>query len=91
MEQEVPVIMKSGEQKNPEQKPQHDNTIPEQVKEIGETLAEAFARFRESDSYERILEGVETAREYIRKYPGKAMLYTLGAGAFFGLLMGKKR
>jgi hypothetical protein len=91
MEQEVPVIIHSGEQNEPANKPHKETSIPEQVKEIGETLSETFARIRESDSYDRILEHAETAREYIRKYPGKAMLYSLGAGALFGLLMRKKR
>ncbi|EAT59080.1 hypothetical protein [Chlorobium ferrooxidans] len=91
MEQEVPVIIQSGEPKEPAKTSQQETSIPDQVKEIGETLSEIFARLRESESYDKLLEGVETAKEYVRKYPAKALLYTLGAGAFFGLLIRKKR
>jgi len=91
MEQEVPVIIQSGEHKEPENIPPHQTNIPEQVKEIGETISEIFAAFRESESYDKLVEGVEIAKEYIRKYPARSMLYTLGAGALFGLVIRKKR
>ncbi|NTW70228.1 MAG: hypothetical protein HGB23_10365 [Chlorobiaceae bacterium] len=91
MEQEVPVIIHSSEPKEPAPAPQQEPTIPEQIKEIGESLSEIFARLKESETYDKILEGVEITREYIRKYPAKAMLYTLGAGALFGLVIKKKR
>ncbi|MEI6848215.1 MAG: DUF883 C-terminal domain-containing protein [Chlorobiaceae bacterium] len=90
MEQEVPITIHRGEQKDPEQIPQQDTTIPEKVKELGETLSEIFDRFRESESYEHITKSVEIAREYIRNNPAKAMCYSLGVGALLGFLMRKK-
>jgi ElaB/YqjD/DUF883 family membrane-anchored ribosome-binding protein len=91
MEQEVQVNIHSGEQHDQGNKPQAETSIPDLVKEIGESVSETFAHFKESDTWERILQGVETSREYVRKYPGKAIIYTLGAGALFGLLLKKKR
>ena len=49
MEQEVPVIIHGHEPTDPVQEPQRETFIPEQVKEIGETLSEAFCRFKESE------------------------------------------
>ncbi len=91
MPQDVPVTIHSQEPADQASAPQHETNIPDQVKEFGATLSEAFARFRESESYDRLLQGTEIAKEFIRKYPAQAMLYALGTGAFFGLLMRRKR
>ena len=91
MEQEVPVIIHGHEPTDPVQEPQRETFIPEQVKEIGETLSEAFSHFKESESYELLVKSADKVKEYIVKNPAQVILYTIGAGAFFGLLMRKKR
>lgn len=91
MEQEVPVIIHSGENKEPLQEPHQETGIPEQIKEIGESLSEVVSSFRESESYEQIEKAIEQAKDYIRKNPAQAMLYSLGAGALLGFLMRKRR
>jgi len=91
MEQEVPVTIHGHEPTDAAQEPQQETFIPEQVKEIGETLAEAFSRFKESESYDLLVKSADKVKEYIVKNPAQAILYTLGAGAFFGLLLRKKR
>ena len=91
MEQEVPVIIHGHESVDPVKETQNETFIPEQVKEIGETLAEAFSRFKESESYDLLVKSADKVKEYIVKNPAQAILYTLGAGAFFGLLLRKKR
>ena len=91
MEQEVPVIIHDHDPVNPVKEPQSETFIPEQVKEISETLSEAFLRFKESESYELLLKSADKAKEFIEKKPVQALLYTLGAGAFFGFLLRKKR
>ncbi|MEI8032800.1 MAG: hypothetical protein WCH05_05610 [Chlorobiaceae bacterium] len=91
MAQEVPVTIHSPETADQPREPQHESNIPDQIKEIGAALSDAFARFKESESYDRLLQGADTAKEFIKKYPTQAMLYALGTGAFFGLLMRRKR
>ncbi|NTW11108.1 MAG: hypothetical protein HGA26_07095, partial [Chlorobiaceae bacterium] len=46
---------------------------------------------RESEAYEQIEKIFEETKEYIRKNPARAMLYSLGAGAVLGLFMRKRR
>ena len=91
MEQEVPVIIHGHEHVDPVKEPHSETFIPEQVKEIGETLSEAFSRFKESESYDLLVKSADKAKEYIVKNPAQALLYTLGAGALFGFLLRKKR
>ncbi len=91
MEQEVQVTIHSSQPTNSSKEEPQENRIPEQVKEISKTLSEAFSCFRESESYSQLLKSTEKAREYIRKNPGQAMMYSLGAGALFGLFMKRKR
>lgn len=91
MEQEVPVTIKSGTPFDSEKSALHEAEIPDQVREIGDTLAEALARFRKSQYYDQILKGTESAKEYIRKNPVPAILYSVGAGTLIALLMRKKR
>ncbi|MDP8305143.1 MAG: hypothetical protein RAO75_01295 [Candidatus Chlorobium antarcticum] len=93
MEQEVPVIHSAAkdpvESNNPT--PAADGRIPEQIREISDSLSDAFARFRESDSYDSLLDLAEQTRTYIRNHPLPALLYSLGAGAVLGMMFGKKR
>ncbi len=91
MEQEAPVTINSGNPFNSENSPQHEADFPEQVKEIGDSLSEAFAHFRKSQYYGQIVKGTESAKEYIKKNPVPAILYSLGTGVLIALLMRKKR
>ncbi len=91
MEQEVQVTIHSSQPDNTVEAEPQKTCIPEQIKEISDTLKEAFSCFRESESYNLLVKSAENAREYIRKNPGQAMLYSLGAGALFGLFMKRKR
>lgn len=96
MEQEVPVTFS-----NPAQGPEPDETatpqagtatpIPEPVRELTDAVTDAYERFKDSESYDAVLEGVNRSREYIRNNPGPAMLWAAGAGLFLGLLLGKRR
>jgi hypothetical protein len=90
MEQEVPVIIHDHDPVNPVKEPHSESFIPEQLKEISETLSDAFSRFKESESYDLLLKSADKAKEYIAKNPVQALLYTLGAGAFFGFLFRRK-
>jgi ElaB/YqjD/DUF883 family membrane-anchored ribosome-binding protein len=90
MEQDVPVII-HGEHDAPSGEPLQEPVIAEQLKEIGHTLSEVAASFKESEAYEQIEKVFDEAKEYIRKNPARAMLYSLGAGAVLGLFMRKKR
>ena len=66
MEQEVPVIIHGHESVDPVKETQNETFIPEQVKEIGETLSEAFSRFKESESYDLLVKSADKVKEYIR-------------------------
>ncbi|NTU97103.1 MAG: hypothetical protein HGA62_04715 [Chlorobiaceae bacterium] len=90
MEQEVPVII-HGEHEPLPGKPGEEPVIADQLKEIGHSLSEVMTSFRESESYEQIEQVFEQTKDYIRKNPARAMLYSLGAGALLGLFMRKRR
>ncbi|NTU93204.1 MAG: hypothetical protein HGB29_05660 [Chlorobiaceae bacterium] len=89
MEHQIPVV--SVEQEPPVNTPAEHQEIPEQIREISERVAQAFTEFKESETYGKILEGKETAREYIRTNPLASFGYALGAGLFMGLLMKRKK
>ena len=91
MEQEVQVTIHSSKPDNTVEAEPQETRIPDQIKGINDTLSEAFSCFRKSESYNQLLKSAEKAREYIRNNPGQAMLYSLGAGAFFGLFIKRKR
>ncbi|MFZ4524420.1 MAG: hypothetical protein ACOYOE_02455 [Chlorobium sp.] len=92
MEQEVQVTIHSSQPDNTtDAEATQETRIPDKIKEIGDTLTEAFSCFRKSESCNQFLESAKKAREYIRKNPGQAMLYSLGAGALLGLFMKRKR
>jgi len=91
MEQEVKVtIHRSEEAVSTEEAPQQAD-IAQQLKELSEILSDSLSSFRESDSYERILEGAEKTRQYIKDNPARSMLVSLGAGLLFGLFIKKGR
>jgi ElaB/YqjD/DUF883 family membrane-anchored ribosome-binding protein len=89
MEQEVPVTIHSGRPKNLAEEPHYET--PKQITKISETLLETLSRFKESEPGILLLKGAEKTAEYIKKNPGQAMLFSVGAGALFGLLLKKKR
>ena len=92
MEQEVQVTIHSNQPNNLEEEHPRETLVRDHVKEIiSETLSEAFASFRKSESYEQILQNVEKTREYIKKNPSHALLYSLAAGALVGLFLKRKR
>jgi ElaB/YqjD/DUF883 family membrane-anchored ribosome-binding protein len=91
MEQEVQVTIHRGEPADPVQEPQHEANIPEQLKELSETISETISCFKESESYEWLQKQAEQARSYIKKNPTQAMLISLGAGTLFGLFIKKRR
>jgi ElaB/YqjD/DUF883 family membrane-anchored ribosome-binding protein len=93
MEQEVKVTIHRGEPADPvkePQQPQQEASIPEQLKEFGETISETLSCFRESESYEWLLKSAEKAKNYIKENPTRSILVSLGAGALFGLLIKKR-
>jgi len=91
MEQEVPVIIHGADDAETPRKESADGRIPESIREISDSLSDAFSRFRESESYDRLLEGAAETKEYIRKNPGPSLLYALGAGVLLGLILGGRR
>jgi len=91
MEQEVKVTIHRSEPVNGAEEPQQQTNIPQQLKELGEVLSDSLSSFRESDSYEWILENTEKTRQYIKKNPTRSMLVSLGAGVLFGLFIKRGR
>ena len=91
MEQEVQVTIHSSQPENPIEEQPQETCITDQINDIRDTLLEAFSSFRKSESYLQLLKNAEKAKEYIRNNPGQALLYSLGAGALFGLFMKRKR
>ena len=91
MEQEVKVTIHGAEQAEKPEEAQQQSNIPEQLKELGEMVSEALSCFRESDSWELILESTEKTRQYIKNNPARSMLVSLGTGVLFGLFMKRGR
>ena len=91
MEQEVQVTIHSNNPKNPEEELSGKSYTPEQTDDISETVSKAVSCFRNSESYTLLLNGIEKARAFIKNKPEQAMLYSLGAGALFGLFLKRKR
>jgi ElaB/YqjD/DUF883 family membrane-anchored ribosome-binding protein len=89
MEHEIPIT--SMDQEQPEAKSAPPQEIPEQIREISDKVARAIREFRESETYERIIEGKETASDYIRNNPLASFGYALGAGVFLGFILKKSR
>ena len=91
MEQEVKVTIHGTEPAEKVEEAQQQAGIPEQLKEVGEIVSEAISCFRESDSYEWILESTEKTRQYIKNNPARSMLVSLGTGILFGLFIKRGR
>jgi ElaB/YqjD/DUF883 family membrane-anchored ribosome-binding protein len=91
MEQEVQVTIHRTESADPVKEPQkQDATIPEQLKELSETITETFSCFRESESYEWLQKNADKAKNYIKNNPTRSILASLGAGALLGLFIKKR-
>jgi ElaB/YqjD/DUF883 family membrane-anchored ribosome-binding protein len=90
MEQEVPVVIHEHKSMDPAEKPYSESLFPDKIKEIGDTLSEAYSSFKESEAYDLLAESATNVKEYIKKNPAQALLFALGAGALFGLLLRKK-
>ncbi|TLU87897.1 MAG: hypothetical protein FDX21_03535 [Chlorobium sp.] len=91
MEQEVPVTIHSRKPEELSEDPQAATRIPNQITEISDTLSDAFSCFRESESFNLLVQVTDKAKDFIRKNPAQALLLSLGAGTLFGLLMRRKR
>ncbi len=89
MEHQIPIT--SMDQEQPEAKPAPPQDIPEQIREISEKVARTLREFKESETYDRIIEGKETVRDYIRNNPLASFGYALGAGVFIGFILKKSR
>lgn len=88
MEHQIPVTDMNPEQ--PKNAPDVKGVLPEQFREIGEWASQAFDEFKESETYDKILDTGETAREYIRENPVSSFFYALGAGLVLGFILKKK-
>jgi ElaB/YqjD/DUF883 family membrane-anchored ribosome-binding protein len=88
MAQQIPVEVM--EQEQPSSSRERNPEIPEQVREIGDMAARTWREFKESETYDRLLEGRDAAQEYIRTNPLASFGYALGAGFLLGLLMKRK-
>ena len=91
MEQEVKVTIHRTEPTDPVEKPQVNTTIPDQLKELNETISETLSFFRESESYEWLQKNAEKVRTYIRKNPEQSIIVSLGTGLLFGFFIKKRR
>ncbi len=91
MEQEVKVTIHRTEPTDPVEEPQVNTTIPDQLKELSETISETLSCFRESESYEWLQKSTEKVRMYIRNNPEQSILVSLGTGLLFGLFIKKRR
>jgi len=89
MDQEIPVTIHSGKPTEFAEEPL--NETPNQISDISETVCEFFSSFKKSELGTLLLKGAHETTEYIKKNPGQAMLFSVGAGALFGLLLKKKR
>ena len=95
MEHQIPVTVVDQEQPDPKPssppQPLSQPELPEQIREIADMVSSAFRDFKESPAYDKLLEGRDTAREYIRQNPLASLGYALGAGLVFGFILKKNR
>jgi ElaB/YqjD/DUF883 family membrane-anchored ribosome-binding protein len=89
MEHQIPVNDMSQEQ--PKTDPAVHEEIPEPLREVGQKVLQAFNEFRESETWDKILETRDKAREYIMENPVNSFFYALGTGLFLGLLLKRKK
>jgi ElaB/YqjD/DUF883 family membrane-anchored ribosome-binding protein len=89
MEHQIPVT--HMEQEQPETKPAAPQEIPEPIREISEKVASTVREFKESKTYEKIVEGKEYARDYIQNNPLISFGYALGAGVLLGFILKRNK
>lgn len=89
MEHQIPVT--SMEQEQPGPQPSGQMEIPDQIREVSDRIAESFNEFKKSETYERIIEGKESALDYIRNNPLTSFGYALGAGVLLGFILKRNR
>ena len=89
MEHQIPIT--HMEQEQPVSKPVDQKEIPDPMREIGEKVAATFKEFKESPTYEKIIEGKEQVRDYIRNNPLVSFGYAMGAGLLLGLILKKNK
>ncbi|AAM72988.1 MAG TPA: hypothetical protein DEB17_10690 [Chlorobaculum sp.] len=88
MEHQIPVNDTSQEQ--PKTGPAVHDEIPEPFRKISQKVSEAFSEFKESETWEKMLDARDKARDYITENPVNSFFYALGAGMFLGFLLKRK-
>ncbi|AOS83045.1 hypothetical protein BIU88_02130 [Chlorobaculum limnaeum] len=88
MEHQIPVNDMPQEQPKSGQAV-HDE-IPEPLREVGQKVSDAFNEFKESETWEKMLDARDKARDYITENPVNSFFYALGAGVFLGFLLKRK-
>ena len=89
MEHQIPVNDMSQEQ--PQSGPAVHEGIPEPLREVGQKVSDAFNEFKESETWEKVLDARDKAREYITENPVNSFFYALGAGVFLGFLLKRNK
>lgn len=89
MEHQIPVNDISQEQ--PKTGPAVHDEIPEPFREVSQKVSEAFSEFKESETWEKMLDARDKAKEYITENPVNSFFYALGTGVFLGFLLKRKR
>ncbi len=89
MEHEIPVTIM--EQEAPAAKPSTQPELPEQIREFAGMVTSTLREFKESEAYDKLLEGKKAVSDYIRKNPLPSLGYALGAGVLFGFILKRSR
>jgi ElaB/YqjD/DUF883 family membrane-anchored ribosome-binding protein len=89
MEHQIPVNDMSQEQ--PKTGPAVHDEFPEPLREVGQRVSEAFNEFKESETWEKMLDARDKARDYITENPVNAFFYALGGGVLLGFLLKRKK
>jgi len=78
-------------QEEPRTAPEANDSIPEPFREVSKKVSDAFDEFKESETWEKILDARDQAREYITENPVNSFFYALGAGTLLGFLLKRKK
>ncbi|MGC8775293.1 MAG: hypothetical protein ACP5R6_08575 [Chlorobaculum sp.] len=89
MEHQIPVNDISQEQ--PKTGPAVHDEIPEPFREVSQKVSEAFSEFKESETWEKMLDARDKAKEYITENPVNSFFYALGGGILLGFLLKRKK
>ncbi|NTW47088.1 MAG: hypothetical protein HGB16_03005 [Chlorobaculum sp.] len=89
MEHQIPVNDMSQEQ--PSSGPAVHEGIPEPLREVGQKVSDAFNEFKESETWEKVLDARDKAREYITENPVNSFFYALGGGMLLGFLLKRNK